>query len=358
MSRPTTRLLLPLLLFGCAHSDPFPSGNPGDNGPFTGPPPQLLTLHLGLDRTPAWSPDGSRLLYSFNQVDQPDQDACLGVLPPAGGTRVLERCRLGDTFNELVEVREWPALSPTGQLAWVEQENLVGVRVPTAGAIRIGTLSQFDPGIAVRSLPYTPPGGSLHLTATHLAWLGTDSLVYVGADFLVTRACNGCKLDSLIVGREVIILDATTSPATTAVVPGTSGATAVAPAGAPGSIVYTLPGDGIVYRRQLATGVVDSLWDFSTTGIARDPALQGNRLAAVVGGSVTFGVDPLLGPVQQDAGGPLYVVNLDDSTVTAVSPGDHFARHPVFRPQQQAIVAEAVDTIPPFDPNLYLYLVP
>ena len=25
---------------------------------------------------------------------------------------------------------------------------------------------------------------------------------------------------------------------------------------------------------------------------------------------------------------------------------------------EQAIVAEAVDTIPPFDPNLYLYLVP
>ncbi|MBL8977190.1 MAG: PD40 domain-containing protein [Gemmatimonadetes bacterium] len=358
MSRPTTRLLLPLLLLGCAHSDPFPSGDPGDNGPFNGPPPQLLTLHLGQDRTPAWSPDGSRLLYSFNQVELPDQDACLGALPPAGGTRSLEHCRLGDTFHELVEVREWPALSPTGQLAWVEQENLVGVRVPTAGAIRVGTLSPLNPGIVVRSLPYTPPGGALHLTATHLAWLGTDSLVYVGADFLVTRACNGCKLDSLIVGREVIILDATTSPATTTVVPGTSGATAVAPAGAPGAIVYTLPGDGIVYRRQLATGVVDSLWDFSATGIARDPALQGHRLVAVVGGNVTFTVDPLLGPVQQDAGGPLYVVNLADSTVTAVSPGDHAARHPVFRPQQQAIVAEAVDTVPPFDPNLYLYLVP
>ncbi|MDX2120443.1 MAG: hypothetical protein SF070_05160 [Gemmatimonadota bacterium] len=358
MSRPTSRLLLPLLLFGCNHSDPFPSGNPDDSGPVSGPPPLQLTLHLGLDRTPAWSSDGSGLLYSFNQVDLPDQDACLGVLPPAGGTRVLEHCRLGDAGNELVEVREWPALSPTGQLAWVEQENLVGVRVPAAGAIRLGTLSQFDPGTVVRSMPYTPPGGALHLTATHLAWLGTDSLVYVGADFLTTRDCSGCKLDTLIVGREVVILDASTSPATTAVVPGTAGATAVAPAGAPGSIVYTLPGDGIVYRRQLGTGVVDTVWDFSTAGIARDPALQGDRLAAIVGGNVTFVVDPLLGPVQEDAGGTLYVVNLTDSTVTAVSPGDHFARHPVFRPQQQAVVAEAVDTLPPFDSNLYLYLVP
>lgn len=358
MSRPITRLLLPLAVLGCAHSDPFPSGNPDDNGPFSGPPPQLLTLHRGVDRTPSWSADGTRLLYSFNLVDLPDQDACLGVLPPAGGTRQHELCPSGDTYNELVEVREWPALSPTGQLAWVEQENLLGIRVPSSGAIRIGTLSQLDPGIVVRTLPYTPPGGSLHLTATHLAWLGTDSLVYVGADFVTTRACNGCKLDTLIIGREVVILDAATAPATVTVVPGTSGATAVALGPTAGTILYTLPGQGLVYRRQVGTGVVDTLWDFSGLGIARDPAVGGGRLAAVVGGAVTYVVDPLLGPLQQDAGGTLYVVNLTDSVVTAISPGDHSARHPVLRPQNLTLVAEAVDTVPPFDPNLYLYLVP
>ena len=51
-------------------------------------------------------------------------------------------------------------------------------------------------------------------------------------------------------------------------------------------------------------------YDFGTAGVARDVHAAGGRLAAVVGGRVAFGVNPVLGPIQRDSGGAVHVVDL------------------------------------------------
>jgi hypothetical protein len=357
MPRPSTRLLL-VLVTACAHPDAFPSGDPGDTGPFPGPAPVRLTFNAGQDRTPAWYPDGSGLLYVYDQPARGDLDFCLGLLPPAGGTRQAERCPTNDFAGDSVDAREWPAASAEGRLAWVEQQGRVGLRAPAHGAIRLGGWDPGRPGTVVRTLPYLAPSGTVHVTATHLAWLGDDSLVYVGADLLYSRACSTCKVDTLVVGREIVTLDLSTDPATITIVPGTTGATAVWPLPATGALVYTLAGDSRVFRRQLATAVVDTVWDFAPLGIARDPSLDGTRLLAVVGGLVSFANDPLLGPIQPDSGGTLYLVDLSDSSVTAASPATQLLRHQVPRPDGHIVTAEATDILGPFVPDLFLYSLP
>jgi hypothetical protein len=62
-------------------------------------------------------------------------------------------------------------------------------------------------------------------------------------------------------------------------------------------------------------------------------------MAAVVGGRVAYGNDPLLGPTQWDSGGILHVVDFQAATdVTLDGPG--LFRRPQISPSGSAIVAE------------------
>ncbi len=357
MSRPRPYLLLATLLAACSHPEAFGSGDPPDPGPFAGPPPQRITFNVGRDLSPAFAPDGSALLYGY-QTARPDLDQCIGRLAPGGGSRLAERCYAHDPLGDSTDVLSWPAQSPSGRLAWVEQHGGAGLRTPFAGSIRIGSFSAQDTGRVVRTLPYPAPSGAVHGTATHLAWLTDNQLVYVGAEAIPTRACQNCKLDTLVLGHEIVTLDVSTAPATLAIVPGTTGATAVWPIATGSAIAYTLVGDSLVYRRQLGSGVVDTLHDFGSIGIARDPAVVGNLLTAIVGGRIAYSVDPQFGPVQYDSGGTLYQVDLGGAGVVPVSPGNQLLRHAARDPLRPVVVAEATDTGGPFIQDLYLYPLP
>ncbi len=356
MSRPLPRVLLVVSLCACSHPDAFPSGDPADGGPFPGAPPQRLTLNTAVDQAPAWYPDGSALLYTFDQADRPDLDRCIGLLPPGGGARGAERCPTGDVRGDSADVYEWAAASPGGRLAWVEQHGPAGFRSPSRGAIAVGSLNPVSAVRVLRTLPYLAPSGAIHATATHLGWIGEDTVVYVGADVVTSRACQGCKLDTMVIGHDVVTLDLATDPATLAIVPGTAGATSVWPAG--GSVLYTLGGDSHVFRRQLTSGVVDTVYDFGGLGIARDAGLVGSQLTAVVGGRVSFGIDPSFGPVQRDSGGTLYLVDLTTPSPTALSPASQLLRHAAPAAGRGVVAAEATDTAGPFIPDLFLYQLP
>ena len=357
MSRSRLYVLLAALLAACSHPEAFGSGDPPDPGPFNGPPPQRITFNPARDLSPSFAPDGSALLYGY-ETTRPDIDECIGQLAPGGGSRTAERCWDHDPLGDSTDVLSWPARSPSGRLAWVEQHGGAGLRTPAAGAIRIGSFDPTDSGLVVRTLPYPAPSGSVHGTATHLAWLTDNVLVYVGAEAIPTRACMSCNLDTLVQGHEVVTLDVSATPATLTIVPGTTGATAVWPIGAGTAIAFTLVGDTRVYRRQLGTGVVDTLYDFSAIGIARDPTVVGNFLTAIAGGKINYFVDPQLGPVQYDSGGTLYQVEIGLPAALQVSPGDQLLRHAVRDPVRQAVVAEATDTAGPYVQDLYLYQLP
>ncbi|MCZ6754720.1 MAG: hypothetical protein O7E49_05360, partial [Gemmatimonadetes bacterium] len=84
-----------------------------------------------------------------------------------------------------------------------------------------------------------------------------------------------------------------------------------------------------------------------TLGIARDPVVQGNRLLAVVGGFVTFTVDPQFGVNQTDLGGPIYQVDLTTGQQLQLPDGavPRVFRHPTISPTG-AVAAEGYVVVP------------
>jgi hypothetical protein len=96
----------------------------------------------------------------------------------------------------------------------------------------------------------------------------------------------------------------------------------------------------------LSTGEVSVVHDFGAAGFARDVDVVGNRMAVVVGGRVTFGVSPSIGPTQWDSGGTVHVIDLQGgSEVSLDAPGPGLARRPRLSPTGSALVTEVYPLI-------------
>jgi len=344
------------LLLGCAHQEPFPSGQAPDLGPRTDVPPIQLTYNLYPDRTPAWLEDGSGLAYSFQPWSQ-RAALCLGVLPAVGGTRRSEKCIQVVADTDSVKALSQVAPGPDQRAAWVDARSFRGRVAPDHASIRIGPLTPGDTGIAVLPLPYPAPSGTLHLTVTNLGWLTPTALTYVGSDVIYVGRSSRL-IDTIVVGREVAVLDLVTTPPSVSIVPSTDLATSVWPAADGRSIYYTIAGDSRVLQQVLATGAVTVVHDFGTRGIARDVTVRGTSLVAVVGGRVTFSIDPTLGPIQRDGGGALVLVDLASGTETDLSLPGLAARRPALSPDGRQLAVEGTDTLAIPDPNLWLVYLP
>jgi WD40-like Beta Propeller Repeat len=320
-----------LVLTGCAHEDPFPTGSPPDLGPRTPGLPRRLTYAITDDITPAWLPDGSALVYSF--VRDTSGDRCLGVLPALGGTRTHEKCLLRDFPGDTVETLIWPAPGPDGRTAaWVDLRRYHSHLSPDRGAIRVGDLASRDTGRVVRTIPYLAPSGNLHLLATHIGWLGPTRLVYVGSDVLYPN--------TTVVGLEVVLLDFSSSPATLTIVPNTGGATSVVPAADSQSIYYTIAGSTEVFHQILATGAVTPVFDFAGAGEPSDLSLEGQRLTVVV---------------DRQSPGEILRLDLNTAALLPVPVRAGPVESARLSPDTRWIVSQVIDTLGPA-PNKNLWL--
>lgn len=357
-------LLLPLL--GCGHTEPFTSAPTGTDQPFNAGPPARLTLNVGPDRGAAWLPDGSGILYSAQQLGRNDQDVCLALLPPGGGTQRRLTCDLTPTGIDSTDAIESPAPSADGRLAFVAASSPIKVLTPGSAAIVLGSVTDPQARTSLRGLPYTIPGERMHSSASQLRWLGQSRLLYLGERVDYRRTCPVCW-DTLTNGLDVTLLDVSQPGALPSRVPGTDFASGVSAGAHEDEVYYTLAGDSRVFRRILSSGMVSVAHDFGPAGITRDVHVVGSRLAAVVGGRVSFGVDPLLGTVQWDSGGTVHVVDLGAGTDVGLD-GQGLFRRPQISPTGSAIVAEGypliiipgaavgtLDTIVSPDGDLYLF---
>jgi hypothetical protein len=300
-----------------------------------------LTFNIGSDLAPAWLPDESGFLYSYERTDVPTADRCLGILPADGGTRTLSFCQLALSHDDSTDAYLSPVAGPSGSLAYVSTNARRGQLSAPSNAIVIGTLAA--PGITqrVRSLPYLAPSGRSHDGASHLTWLDATTLAYVGNLVTYRSQCTGCAPDTVTTGLDVMRLDLSGPTPVMTLVPGTDYASSVEAAGA-GAVYYTLGGDSRVLRQDLLTGTVTVVHDFGASGIVRDLRVVGSQLIAVVGGLVSFAVDSAVGPLQDDHGGALYLVNLTTGQETRLAPPGLIFRHPALSPSGQRIVAEGL----------------
>jgi hypothetical protein len=335
------RIALPMLLavVACDHPTPPEPGDYTPGGPFSTAVPRQLTFSPGPDLTPTWLPDGSGILYQFQRSDQPDGDRCLGILPAEGGTLREEICNNTLAGADSTDAYGDAAVSSLGRIfftrasaAW-RLHNLA----PAVADIVVANLATPWIVRSIRSLPYSvTPGGPTHFAVAQPRWLGDSAVVYVAQNVFYIRTVG---YDTLRTGIELARMDLTTAPGTVTTIPGTDSASSVA-LGAGDTIYYTLAGNSRVFRRTLGTGDTATVWDFGAAGIARDLQIRGAKLFAVVGGVVAYAHDPSLGPVQDDKGGVVHVVDLLLATDTAVAPAGQLYRHIALSPDGRRIVAE------------------
>jgi hypothetical protein len=327
-----------------------------------------LTLNQGPDRGAAWLPDGSGILYSTQLLGRRDHDVCLALIPPGGGSQRDLACDLTPTGADSTDAVESPAPAPDGRLAFVAAGSRIQA-IPTGSVvISISPLLRPETRSRVVALPYTLPDGTLHSGASQLRWLSPDVLLYLGERVDYRHTCDTCsEWDTLTTGIDVVSLDVRQPGSTPQRIPGTENASGLSVGGNADELYYTVSGDSRVYRRRLSTGAVAVAHDFGAAGIARDVHVVGDRMAAVVGGRVAYGIHPSFGPMQWDSGGVLHVVDLPTGSDAALD-GPGLFRRPQVSPSGSAVVVEMYpliigfsnppDTLVSRRGDLYLYGVP
>ncbi len=316
---------LAALVVACEHTAPFRPGAYTPNGPRGTGASVRLTYNPGTDVAPTWLPGGAGILFSAERLDRADRDRCFAVLPAAGGSISGYACRTS-AADDSVDVFEGAALDSSGQIAYVRARSH-----PFAdpNAVRV-----------LRPLAYTAPSGQIHQAISHIGWLAPSRLVYLGERVTYPRACGSCSPDTVRTGIEVVTLDFAGATPVVSLVPTTDSASSVAVGVTGDTIYFTRNGEPRVYRYVFSSGQTDTVHDFGAAGIARDVGLANGRLVAVVGGDVTYTVDPVLGASQVDHGGELHVVTLATGAETVIGDATSRYRRPALSPDGTRLATE------------------
>ena len=329
-------------LAACNHDAPFATATTGDTIPFSDGSPRRLTYNPYRDRAPAWLPPETGFLYSAQLATAADR--CLALMPPDGGQIMSELC-YPTPAPESTFILTAPAAAPAGPIAYVLRAS-GSIR---GSAVRVSLLLR-PASFTATELPRTLVNYPVRLDTIRedepdqLGWFDATRFAY-----LATRVGyeGGFSADTVQTGAEIVVVDLASGSPALSVVPGTENASGVAPL-ASDRILYTLGGDSRVFARVLSSGMTSVAWDFGAGEIARDVRVNagGTRLAAVVGGNVSYGFDAQLGyMVQRDSGGALHVVDLAaarDSILPDSLSGTHVLfRRPALAPSGKRVVAEA-----------------
>jgi hypothetical protein len=304
-----------------------------------------LTYNLGTDRTPAWRPDGSSLLYTFEAIEADPRDRCLGELLPTGGTVTNIICPVTagsvDSLDNLSEV----APGPDGRLLYVRESSPPDGITPSSSALVLA--SDRDPlnAIIVRAYPYTAANGKIHQGISNVRWRSETRAIFLAETVLYLAACGGCPTDTVRTGIEMVEVDLSGPQPTTSVVPNTEETSSLTIAADSDLVIFTRNGDGRVYQLTLSTGEISIVHDFGPALVARDVQVINNQLYAIVGGRVSFVLDPVLGSVQRDDGGALFTVDLSNGTSSPMPVTDRFFRRPAPSPSGNRLAVEAFPAV-------------
>ncbi|HXE56631.1 MAG TPA: hypothetical protein VNK43_01405 [Gemmatimonadales bacterium] len=331
-------VILLLLVVGCVHGEPAAPVVDRPHGPLTPSLPRRLTYNPADDRTASWLPGGAEVVYSSEREDHADHDRCLRILAPDAGTVRRSICPPLASHDDSTDVFEAPAVSTDGRIAYLRVVSRIGQQKLGTAALVVASMADPTGGSVVTPIPYRAPSGRMHSSVGYLHWLEPGVLVYLGQHLFY----QGSTFfpDTFVTGVEVMRVDVRGPSPTFEAIPGTEHASSVSVAD-DGALVYTLGGDSRVYRRDPTSGATAVLYDFGPGHVVRDAEVRGNRLVAVVDGSVLFQHEPANGFVQRDEGGDLHFVNLAAGAASAIATDTVLFRRPRLAPAGDRVVVEA-----------------
>jgi hypothetical protein len=327
-----------LLVSACSHDIPVQPEAASPLPPFSTLLPRRLTFNVADDRTPAWLPDGSGIIYSMEREDRSDHDRCLAILPSEGGTVRTTYCQLHPEYDDSTDLMEAPAVSPDGRVVFHQVISWVGRQKLGASTIRLGRADDPVHAMVLLDLPYAAPNGRAHSSIRTPQWIGRDSLVYLAEQLFYEGSTF--YPDTFYTGLDVMLLDLSGPAPVYTVIPGTDFASSVSLSFDQAAIYYTLGGDSRVFHRVLSSGEVTVVYDFGVGTVVRDAQVREDRLVAVVGGSVLYRLEDAHGYVQRDEGGHLALVNLTTGASTSFAPDSVLFRHPAISPDGRRVVVE------------------
>ena len=342
-------------LAACEHTAPFRPGAYGPSGILTPGNPARLTYNPGQDLMPAWSSTSAEIVYTAQRLDRADGDYCLAFLPAAGGAISRYVCRTSAADDSL-NVFDETALSADSQIAYVRASNTRAVfRLgPDAEQLVVAPVADPNDVRVLQRLPFTAPWGTTFDGLSHLTWLGRNRLAAVG-ERVTYPQCHGCPPDTVRTGIETVIIDFTTAVVGLSRFQNGDGASSLAADRSGDTLYFTRDGDSRVYRHVFSSSRTDTIYDFGAAGIARDVSVSRSRLAAVVGGDVSYFVDSVLGASQPDRGGPLYLMILGSPPTQLGNAAWRF-RRPQVAPDGKHLVVAAWNVAPTSD--LWLFQLP
>ena len=335
-----------LALSACDHSTPFEQREPAAQPPRGAGPVYRLTFNVADDRTPAWLPDGSGFIYSSEREDRRDHDRCLAVQPAGGGTITRLSCNRVPASDDTTDVWESPAVNSAGDILYLRITGRIGRQKRERADLMLGPLDA--PSAAARTvvaIPYTADDGRLHTGAADIRWVTEDRFVYIGQRLIFQGSTF--LPDTFLTGLGIVDVSLAGGVPVRRLVPNTDWASSLSVGDDGDTIYFTVGGDSRVHRMSLASGAVAVVHDFGAAGIARGVQVHGDRMVAVVGGSVLFRDEGVLEMVQRDEGGELHLVDLatGEGTVLAASDDTLFHR-PAISPDGSSVVAEAAPFAP------------
>jgi hypothetical protein len=345
------RLALALVAASCGHEGAFTPTNYTPGQPAGSGSLVRLTFNPGQDLGPAWLPDGTGFLYTVERLDRSDRDRCLARMPAAGGSIEREICNLTAASRDSVDAYSAGAVSAAERLVYVRASAPIGFGWPLSPRrhdLVLATLADPRRVTVLESFPVAAPSGHDHDEAAQIRWLSDQALVYLAQSVKYVRPCQSCGMDTITIGVEIARLDLGGGAPALSILPGTDQASSFTTVGSD-TVYFTVYGDSRVFRLTLGSGALDVAHDFGGGALPRDVQVAGNRLVAVVGGHVEFGVDSVLGPIARDRGGEVHVVDLP-SGVDQIQPvTDMLFRHLALDSSGHIMIAEgySIVVVPP-----------
>lgn len=340
---------LAALAAACNHDKPFQPNSAAVDTTRTRGTDRQLTYNIGADVRPAWLSNGSGLLFAYEdlsrdsqpQLAHQDTDLCLSQLPATGGTITREIC--GTTFgsHDSIDTFYEAAEYSDGRLLYDRESSIATSIPPVEAALVLSTMADPSKYTTVRTYPYPAPNGKIHFGISDVHWLSSTSAIYLAQQVFYLLSCSGCPIDTVRSGIELVKVDLSSPTPTLSIVPNSQDASSVTVSQPDGGVYFTRNGDSRVFSLDIVTGAVTIVHDFGLLGIARDVEVVGNRMIAVVGGRINYGVDPTVGLLQRDVAGQLWEVDIATGNAAALPVNGRLFRRPALSPAGNQVAAEA-----------------
>lgn len=205
--------VLAACLAACSHSETFLPTPPESDGPFDPAPPIRLTYNGTDDFAPVVSAPGE-MSYLYRRGTS-DRDICAGILPIAGGHRLIDICAWGDDDLHRADRMAGAVLLDDNQVAWTWHRGGIGNQAPSLGGLYVAPRNEPHRITEKLALLGRPAGATDRWDVLiSPRRTGPREITALAAQWYISPTVQFGPVDTVYLGVELARIDLSTTPAT------------------------------------------------------------------------------------------------------------------------------------------------